>query len=134
MGFKSGFVKICLNKKGLSLLELLIAISLFTFGLLGSTALTVTVIKGNHLAKKVTEATILAQDKVEELKRLSYTDSQLAAGDHPNDLAGTDWDYYTREWNVQDDIPTQDMKTITVTVNWTDTSIHEVRLETIRAR
>lgn len=125
MGFKFGFVKTCLNKKGLSLLELLIAISLFTFGLLGSTALTVTVIKGNHLAKKVTEATILAQDKMEQLKRLSY--NNLNTGSDSSSI-------YSIQWTTQDNTPSQDMKTITVTVNWTDTSIHEVRLETIRAK
>jgi len=125
MGFKFGFVKICSDKKGFSLLELLVAIFVFTFGLLGSTVLTTTVIKGNHLTKKVTEATILAQDKMEQLKRLSYND--LTSGSDSSSI-------YSIQWTVQDNTPTQDMKTITVTVNWTDTSTHEVKLKTIRAR
>lgn len=119
------------DSKGFTLVEVLIATFVLAIALLAMAQMQIMAIRGNAFANKTTTSVTLAQDKLEELRGLSYSDSQLAAGDHPNDLAGTDWDYYTREWTVQNDTPTTGLKTVTIDVSWQDASSRQVSLDTI---
>ena len=66
------------NQKGFTLIEILIAITVFAIGILGVAAMQLGAIKGNSYSSHLTEATTLAQNKMEELMMLDYND--------PNDL------------------------------------------------
>ena len=105
------------NEKGFTLLEVLAAISILTFGLLAIGSMQITSIQGNHFAGKVTDGTYLACDKMEDLMGLSYGDANLAPGNFvdPSPPAG-----YGISWNVVADSPVVDTKTVTVTVTWQD--------------
>jgi len=147
------------NQKGFTLLEVLIAITILSVGLLALAEMTVYVIRSNAVGNKVTDATVLAQDKLEKLKNLSYTDAQLddtdsntadvstnihstptlfTSPDHsdayPNDATGhavTIGPSPQRVWNVAADTPASGMKTVTVIVGWNDSINHFVALSTI---
>ena len=107
------------NEEGFTLLEVLVAISILTFGLLAIGSMQVTSIRGNHFAGKVTDGTYLACDKMEDLMSRSYVHADLdpVGNTHidPSPPAG-----FTVEWVVAADSPLVDTKTVTVTVKWQD--------------
>lgn len=63
---------------GFTLLEVMISLVILSIGLLGLAALTATVIKTNSFSDDFTTATTLAQDKLEELANLSFSNSNLS--------------------------------------------------------
>lgn len=71
------------GNQGLTLLEVLAAMAILSFGLLAIATMQASSIKGNSQAIGITEAITLAQDKVEELMRLPYNNA--ADNDDPLD-------------------------------------------------
>ena len=110
--------------QGYTLIEVLIALSVFAFGLLAVAAMQTTSIKVNSTAGQITERITWAQDKLEELMALPYSDPWLEdLGDPPEgtDSAGNEHqettpDGFTISWTVTDDNPLPSTKLITVTV------------------
>ncbi|HYA90341.1 MAG TPA: hypothetical protein VEK32_02455, partial [Thermodesulfobacteriota bacterium] len=83
------------------------------------------------ISNNVTQATIFAQDKLEYLKNLSYRDSDLSSGQHnEGTISGT---IFSRQYTIVEDAGNS-MKTITVTVQWTDRGNHNLSFSTIRSR
>jgi len=113
------------KNRGFTLVEIMIAIFILSFALLVMAQMQIMAIRGNAFANKTTTAVTLAQDKIEELKGLSY--SSVVGG---SDSSGV----HTRTWTVQNDTPATDLKTVTVNVSWQDTSAHQVSLDTIIRR
>ena len=72
------------NQKGFSLIEILIAMAIFAFGILAVAAMQIKAIQGNSFAGGMTEATNVAQNKMEELIALPYNDAHLT--DESGDL------------------------------------------------
>lgn len=130
---------------GFTLMEIMVSLVILSVGLFGLASQTVSVIKANSLSDKITQATVLAEDKLEELKRLGYTHTQLQDTDgntadvsanttadsslftnpdhsdtNPNGETGTVplTSKLKRVWNVADNTPATGMKTITVIVGW----------------
>jgi prepilin-type N-terminal cleavage/methylation domain-containing protein len=71
-----------MSNQGLTLLEVLAAVAILSFGLLAVATMQGSSIKGNAQAIGTTEAITLAQDKLEELMRLPYNDADLADTDN----------------------------------------------------
>lgn len=102
------------QNKGFSLIEVLIAITIFAVGLLAVASMQFTSIKGNFIARNVTEAITLGQAKAEELYTLPYDHSDLTAGVHTQNLG-----YYNYNWTVVDNDVLNNTKTITLVVQYT---------------
>jgi type IV pilus assembly protein PilV len=120
-----------IGKKGFSLIEILIGLVILAVGLLGIFAMQINSVKGASFSSSITRASTLAQDKLEYLKNLSYIDSNLSSGLHnEGTISGT---IFSRQYNVAEDVGNS-MKTITVTVQWTDRAGHTVSFQTIRAK
>ena len=120
-----------LGEKGFTLIEVVAGLVILAIGLLGIAAMQVTSIKGGYFSNNVTQATILAQDKLEYLKNLSYSDSNLSSGQHNEGIiSGT---IFSRMYNVLEDAGNS-IKTITVTVSWTDRGNHSISFSTIRSK
>lgn len=118
------------SQKGFSLVEVLICMVIVAVGLLALAGMQITSIKGNALSRKVTQATVLAQNKMEELKRLPFTDPSLSSGCHSEGtLSGT---VFSRSYQIEDLSAT--LKAITVTVQWADEIDHRISLSTMKAR
>ena len=76
------------EQNGFTLLEVIIALFIFSVGLLAVASMQMTAIKGNYFSGTLTEASNWAADQMETLMSLPYADVDLAAGDHtsPQDI------------------------------------------------
>src|SRR4030043_2422195 len=110
------------NKKGFSLIEVLIGLVILSIGLLAIGGMQIISIKGGFFSNNVTKATVLAQNKLEELKRLDYSDANLSSGEHNEGaISGS---MFSRKYDVKDTTTT--IKTITVAVQWTEKVDHNI--------
>ena len=85
MYFKQNKVNSILRKidsAGFSLLEVLLAVSIFAIGILAVASMQIATIKSNTSATKNTRAIECASDRVERLMALSYFDPSLTAGSY----------------------------------------------------
>jgi prepilin-type N-terminal cleavage/methylation domain-containing protein len=100
---------------GFTLIEILIATVIITVASLGVASLTVGIIRGTSFDQRLTTAITLAQDRLEESKRLSYKDVGTLAG---TENYGTiaNFSGYKRVTSVDNNKPALNMKTVTVTV------------------
>ena len=106
-----------LNDKGTSLLEIIVALTVFAVGLViamrtlpESSAKTT---RGRNLSIAVN----LAQEGIEELMGRPFNDADLTAGNHDdpdNPLRG----HFNRQWTVTDATPVTGMKLIEVSVEF----------------
>ncbi|MDY6855618.1 MAG: prepilin-type N-terminal cleavage/methylation domain-containing protein [Thermodesulfobacteriota bacterium] len=144
------------NERGFTLLEVLIALTVFSVGLLAIGEMTMHVIRNSALGDKMTDARIIAEDKLEELRVLPFTDPSWGNGYDNNDISTdvhSNTSLFTNPdhtqtcnasstvtcsvtidevpqvvWNVADNTPATGMKTVTVIVGWEDTIEHYVAL------
>lgn len=131
------------GQKGLTLIEVLIALTILSIGLLGVALMQVTSISGGMFGREMAVSTTLGQDMLEKLRTLEYTslttDNALLSGNHPDSTDVSDGlavgvgsanitdergqttgpQIYTRTWSVTDSSPATNMKTLTVTISWT---------------
>jgi len=77
------------SQRGVTLIELLVALALLAFVLLGITPLFMASVKSNFSANEYTSIHVLARDRLEQLMNLPFTDDQLKAGDHCVTLPAT---------------------------------------------
>jgi len=107
---------------GFTLIEVLIAITIFAVGLLAVAAMQNSAILMNSSAGKLTNLSTWGMDKIEELSALPYNDPWLETAGNPpgNDSAGNTHQEvsgdYTISWTVIDDNPLTSTKNISVTV------------------
>ena len=99
------------GEQGFTLLEIFIAMAIFTFGLLAVAGMHLNSINGNASARMHTEGYTLAMDQIEWMSALAFDDDNLDPGTQERDA-----DNYRIKWTVRDDTPYEDTKTIEVTV------------------
>jgi len=122
------------GSQGFTLIELLIAIVILSVGLLGMAALAVGIINGNKMSNDLTTATTLAQDKMEDVRRLGYSGvSATTATVTENYNSITGYAAYKRVTVTTVDSPAVGMKTMTVTTYWKSDD-HSVEVKTILAQ
>ena len=101
------------KEDGFTLIEVLIALTIFAVGLLAVAAMQTSAIKMNSTAGKLTNLSTWGMDKIEELSALPYSDPLLDTAGNPHQEVSGD---YTISWTVIDDNPVTSTKNITVTV------------------
>jgi type IV pilus assembly protein PilV len=103
---------------GFTLMEVMVTLMVLSVGLLGIASQSVSVIKANSLSDQMTRATVLAKDKMEELKRLGYTHTQLQDTDSYTADVSTDIQtnpsFFTNP-DHSDTNPTSETGTVTLT-------------------
>ncbi len=147
------------DNRGFSLIEVLMALVVFSIGILAVASMQLSSITGNDRANTGSIATALASGKMDELLTMAYDrpttlpaavnyplddiDGNGAAGlldedaaaDHVETPLGLIGNYQVF-WNVADDLPAPEMKRINVIVRWTaaDSRQHRVVLNSIKNR
>ena len=107
--------------RGYSLVEVLVAMAVFAIAALGLAAGVTTVIRAGSVSTHVTQATILAQEKMEEFR--AAFEPLRDGEDAPQG--------YTRSWQVTPDSPEQGVTRIEVTVAWFTEGPRSVDLVTV---
>lgn len=146
---KKRFISAYKNEGGFTLIEVMISISILTIGLLAVASMQMSAIRGNNMSDNTTCALALAEDKMEELLGLSYSHADLAndpAAGNDSDLDsivnvdheeagigenGLSPGHFRRIWNIADNTPMSNNKTITVIVTWNEDK-HKVSLSSIK--
>jgi type IV pilus assembly protein PilV len=135
-------------ERGLTLLEVMIALVILSIGLLALSGMQITSIKANGSGFKSTTAVSLADQRMQQLKNLSFSDASLTAGTHaevPLTVSvgtsdGVHGVVYGRSYLVCDINNTcpaitstgliAGVKLIAYTVTWNDGGAHSVSLIT----
>jgi prepilin-type N-terminal cleavage/methylation domain-containing protein len=107
---RSSNEQIKVNNHGLTIVEVIFALSIFAIGILAVSTLTISSVNSNAASRRMTEATALAEDRLERLMTLPY--------DNIIDGAATEGGY-SISWTVLEDDIVNKSKTITVTVTRT---------------
>lgn len=110
---------------GFTLLEVIIAISILTVGLLAVASMQTAAIRGNDAAYHVTEGITWAQDRLEYLMALPYDDAALSNGTGKADPM-TSPASYTITYDVEDG-PIANTKRITVISSRNDRGATKIR-------
>jgi type IV pilus assembly protein PilV len=130
------------GERGFTLLEILFAIGILTFGILAIASMQVSSMWGNAFARDVTEASTWAGDEIEKLITLSWDDPLLEDTDgdgvaglddqgfdndpatqSDSDQAPVTQGPYTIYLNVADDVVIDDTKSLSVIVTWTNRGV-----------
>lgn len=110
-------------ERGVSLIELMIALVVLSLGILAVGQLFPAGSRGQLQARMTTTGSYYGQQKLEELSVLDWTDAALTDGRHPAGIA-TENLGPTGQWHRFYDVttlaaPLDNLKKVTVTVGWT---------------
>ena len=102
------------REAGFTLLEVIIAISILTVGLLGVATMQTAAIRGNDAAYRITESVTWAQDRLEHLLALPY--DSLSIGPDQTDPFGDPEITYDVEYPIVDGETNENLKKVKVSV------------------
>lgn len=106
------------SQEGFSIIEAMIAIAIFSIGVLAVMAMQVSTISGNGGARKISDSLVMAEDQLENIMALPYDDAQLDPGLNPHQI---DAGGYSMVWTVAmadlNGDGTNDAKRILLSVN-----------------
>ena len=118
------------RQEGFTLVEVMVAVTIFAIGLLALAAVQLQTIQGNSHSQGMTQATALGQGLIETMLGLDYDDPLLAAGAHEDASDPR----YTLKWTVVDELHLANTKTIAVEVSWQEKGfVKKVALDCIKA-
>jgi len=121
------------QKKGFTLIELMLALTILIFVVLGTSSTIINVARIAANARKTTLASDLCQSKIEEIRSFGYNANFLNSEEPNIDAEGNSGGIFTRTVTDSNG-PIPNTKSITVTVSWTDfIKTHEVIIPTIIA-
>jgi len=113
--------KLFKKSAGFTLIEILIALVIFSVSILAFAGLTVTATRTGSYGGRMTEAVTFAQDKLEELKANSWGNI-VSGGDQKTGSTGIS---YTRNWKVLEK-ETRNLKTVSIIIDWKDRVDHSI--------
>lgn len=116
------------NQKGMTLIEVMIAMVILGMGLLSVGVLQTSNMAHNTSSKKSTEGYNWMMDRVERLLIEDYSSSaDLTVGNHTPDSDDSDMiSPYTMEWDVASSSTIDNAKKVTVTVEWNGSEVGNV--------
>ncbi len=121
------------SENGFTMLEVLIALAIFSIGLLAINAMTTMVIKSNYKSKNLTTAVHLAQNKLDTLKAGTYASIIDASETGLDPRGGASAGIFDRSVTVTS-ISSPDHKIVEVIVSWSDPDPRQVAMQTIIAQ
>lgn len=120
------------RERGVSLIELMIALVVLSLGILAVGQLFPSGSRGQLQDRMMTTAAYYAQEQLERLQDLSWTDPDLALGPHPAtpETLGDSGQWH-RTWLVESmPAPMDNLRRVTVTVSWSFLGAHQATVVT----
>ncbi len=117
------------NASGFTLIELLVAAVIIVFGLLAIATFLGNLVGKNSANERKTIATVLAEEKIEDLRNDALK-IDITAADNGNDTVTTAAGPFTRTWTIVEDFASLSDQ-ITVLVDWEGRGKSEVTLVTL---
>ncbi len=115
------------TERGTSLIDALVAMTVFAIVAAGGAAGTIATVRSNAASRHVTAAAALIHDKIEQLRALDPTanPADLKAGTHTDPLnpiteLGQQGGIFSRSWSVTTNAPRTGLARVTITVSWND--------------
>jgi len=108
------------NERGFSLIEIVLAVGVFSIGILAVAQLQMGNVRNNRTGNITTSATLLARQQMETLKAAADV-TTLSDDADPNNPIGADGNpggIYTRTWAVSNPLGGSTSRQLTVTVSW----------------
>lgn len=120
-----------MDNGGFTLIEVMIALLLLLIGVAGVLSLQMVSVKATGFSRHATEATILAEDKMEELMTIAPAELVDGTDIVDSDGVASATGFYVRAWTV---VPDGTVNQVTVTVNWNErgTEPHAITVATQR--
>jgi len=119
------------KQKGFSLIEVLIGLIILAIGILAVAGMQITSIVGTSFSSNLTQASVIAQDRLEFLKGLSLNDARLNTGTYPDP---PNIGIFTRSYQANRNA-NPNFVTITYTISWSEKGVpHTVSFRTIKGR
>ena len=116
---------------GFSLIEVLVAVVFLAIGVLAIAGLQVTSVRGNYFSNNLMQATYVAQDRLEFLKNLPFSSSQLQANNYNDGDTTISGIVFNRKYEV---VMNGNLKRIKYTVTWNDGVGHNITFSTVRSQ
>jgi type IV pilus assembly protein PilV len=117
---------ICPNA-GFTLVESMLTLAIMSMSLLALAGLQITALRGNALARRITTAVSIAEQRIEQLKNTSYANIQAEAA---TQVSASNL-HFTRQVTVTNG-PLPNTKSVSVLVSWQDQSkTHTLPIATI---
>jgi len=117
------------KKRGFTLIEVLIGLVILAIGVLAITSMQITSITGTSFSNRLTQASILAQERLEFLKSLPVDDGRLDTNDYPDDMVAGNFNGSYRT------VRNPNYVLIRYTVTWVEQGItHSTSFSTIKSR
>jgi type II secretory pathway pseudopilin PulG len=117
-------------ERGITLIEVLIAVFVMTTGILALGRMIPTALRGTQSDRMLTQANMYAQQKMEDLQTLFWSDPLIADGRHPagttNEPLGSNGQWQRHYDVVSMAAPLDNLRKITVTVAWNYQGPHSV--------
>ncbi len=127
------------GKQGFTLTEVLIGLIILAIGILAIAGMQITSIRGTSFSNNLSQASVIAQERLEELKNLPMwvvgggLNPALSPGDYTDPPLPPPLDIFQRSYQIEDHLP--DYLTIRCTVQWVEKgATHSVSFSTIKSR
>ena len=120
-----------LEERGFTLIEVLIGLIILAIGILAVAGMQITSIRGTSFSNSLTQASVIAQDRLEFLKSLPLNDAKLDTGTYndPPDIG-----IFTRIYQATRNA-NPNFVNIIYTVSWLEKGMtHTVSFRTIKGR
>ena len=119
------------EKKGFSLIEVLIGLIILAIGILAVAGMQITSIRGTAFSNNLMQASVIAQERLEFLKSLPLNDVSLDTGDHNDPL---DVGIFKKGYRADRNLSPNYVQ-ITYTVSWVEKDVpHSLSFRTIKGR
>lgn len=105
------------NQTGFTLIEVLMAMAIFSIGILAVGSMQIAAMNGGASARRSTDAATIAQDQIEKIIAGNYVDLAAPADAVVNGRYSLNWTVAEEDLNTDGN---NDAKNVTVTVTWPD--------------
>ena len=106
------------NQKGFSLIEVAIAMGVFSIGALTVSQLLILSLQNNNIGNQITQATMLAEAQMEELKNTGDVTTLANSVETNIDQYGQPGGIYTRTTTITNPLGGDYSRQVVVTVRW----------------